>query len=86
MAETKFEDGLCGNKLKLHNEYIKKMIEQTKEYHIFSKIKVLYEDLIKKSSDIKRAEVYKKQYKTASLIFLHRISEYNKNWKKIEEE
>lgn len=86
MVEIKLEDNLCGSKLRMHNEYIKKMIEQTKEYHIFSKIKVLYEDLIKRSNDIKKAEVYKKQYKTANLIFLRRIDEYNKKWKKIEEE
>lgn len=83
------ENGKSGNgedKLKIHNQYIIEQIKKTKEYSVYSKIKVLHEELMKKAEDEKKRELYEHQYTVARNIFTKRIEVYNQNWKKIEEE
>ncbi|MEM4134304.1 MAG: hypothetical protein QXO35_03145 [Candidatus Micrarchaeia archaeon] len=80
------ENSKCNeDKLKRHNEYIIEEIKKTKEFQVYSRIKLIYEDLIKKADD-KKKEIYTHQYNIARNIFTKRIEIYNQRWKKIGEE
>lgn len=73
-------------KLRKHNEKIMKLIAETKEYKQIQRIKILYEELMKKTNDEHKKEIYSKQYLRANSIFAQRIGEYNKHWPDIKNE
>lgn len=74
------------NKLKRHNQYIIKEIQKTKEYNVYLKIKLFYEELMKRVEDESKKQLFTHQFCIARDIFTKRIIMHNKNWSKIKDE